>query len=64
MHIHDELVIEADPRVSLDALCEEMGRTPSWAKWLILQAAGYVTNFTKRTESVGSLVGLLPVKLL
>ena len=63
MHIHDEVVIEAAPRVSLDALCEEMGRTPSWAKGMILQAAGYVTNFTKRTESVGSLVGLLPVKL-
>jgi hypothetical protein len=29
MHIHDELVIEADPRVSLAALCEQMGRVPS-----------------------------------
>lgn len=28
MHIHDELVIEADPRMSLDAVCEQMGRTP------------------------------------
>ena len=33
MHIHDELVIEADPKVSLDAICEQMGRTPPWAKW-------------------------------
>ena len=32
MHIHDELVIEADPRMSLDAVCEQMGRTPPWAK--------------------------------
>ena len=29
MHIHDELVIEANPRISLDAVCEQMGRTPS-----------------------------------
>ena len=48
MHIHDELVIEADPRVSLEALCEQMGRTPPWAKGLILQAAGYVTEFYKK----------------
>jgi len=48
MHIHDELVIEADPRVSLETLCEQMGRTPPWAKGLILQAAGYVTGFYKK----------------
>ena len=24
----DELIIECDPRVSLDAVCEQMGRTP------------------------------------
>ena len=48
MHIHDELVIEADPRVSLEALCEQMGRTPPWAEGLILQAAGYVTKFYKK----------------
>jgi len=48
MHIHDELVIEADPRVSLDALCEQMGRTPPWAKGLKLRADGYVTPFYKK----------------
>jgi DNA polymerase len=48
MHIHDELVIEADPRVSLEALCEQMGRTPPWAEGLILQAAGYITEFYKK----------------
>ena len=26
MHIHDEVVIEADPIMSLDAVCEQMGR--------------------------------------
>ena len=48
MHIHDELVIEADRRMSLDAVCEQMGRTPPWAKELILRADGYETDFYKK----------------
>lgn len=48
MHIHDELVIEADPRMSLDVLCEQMGRTPPWAKGLKLHADGYTTPFYKK----------------
>lgn len=48
MHIHDELVIEADPKVSLDAICEQMGRTPPWAKGLKLRADGYVTEFYRK----------------
>ena len=49
MHIHDELVIEADPRMSLDAVCEQMGRTPPWAKGLLLRADGYATPFYKKS---------------
>ena len=48
MHIHDELVIEADPRMSLDALCEQMVRTPPWTPGLKLRADGYVTDFYKK----------------
>lgn len=48
MHIHDEVVIEADPRVSLDALCEQMGRTPPWAEGLILTASGYISPYYKK----------------
>ena len=48
MHIHDELVIEAEPRMSLDAVCEQMGRTPPWAKGLLLRADGYATPFYKK----------------
>lgn len=48
MHVHDEVVIEADPRMSLKAVCEQMGRTPSWAKGLLLRADGYETNFYKK----------------
>ena len=48
MHIHDEVVIEADRRMSLRAVCEQMGRTPPWAKGLRLRADGYETDFYKK----------------
>lgn len=47
-HVHDEIIIEADPKVSLEAICEQMGRTPSWADGLILRADGYETPFYKK----------------
>jgi len=31
MHIHDEIVIEADPRMSVDVICNQMVRLPTWA---------------------------------
>ena len=42
-YVHDEVTIEADPAVSLDEICEQMGRTPPWAEGLILRADGYIT---------------------
>jgi len=48
MHIHDEVVIEADPRMNLDAVCDQMGRTPPWASGLQLRADGYETDFYKK----------------
>ena len=48
MHIHDEVVIEADRRMSLQAVCEQMGRTPPWASGLQLRADGYETDFYKK----------------
>lgn len=48
MHIHDEVVIEADPSMSLASVCEQMGRTPPWAKGLQLRADGYETDFYKK----------------
>ena len=47
-HVHDEVIIEADPKVSLEAICEQMGRTPPWAEGLILRADGYETPFYKK----------------
>lgn len=48
MHIHDEVVIEADRRMSLQAVCDQMGRTPPWASGLQLRADGYETDFYKK----------------
>lgn len=48
MHIHDELVIEADPDMSLEAVCQQMSRTPPWAKGLLLCADGYATPFYRK----------------
>lgn len=47
-HVHDELIIECSVDVSLDAICEQMGRTPPWIKGLNLRADGYETMFYKK----------------
>lgn len=47
-HVHDEIIIEADPRMSLQAVCEQMGRTPPWAKGLILRADGFEAQFYQK----------------
>lgn len=47
-HVHDEVIIEADTRMSLDAVCQQMGRTPPWAEGLLLRADGYECNFYKK----------------
>ena len=47
-HVHDELIIECSPGVSLEAVCGQMGRTPPWAEGLLLRADGYVTPFYKK----------------
>ena len=47
-HVHDEVIIEADPGISLEAVCERMGRTPPWAQGLLLRADGYATPFYKK----------------
>ena len=44
-HVHDELIIECSMGVSLDAICEQMGRTPAWIPGLLLRADGYDCSF-------------------
>lgn len=47
-HVHDEIIIEADRRMSLPAVCEQMGRTPPWARGLRLRADGYECMFYQK----------------
>ena len=47
-HVHDEIIIEADPGMSLDAVCEQMARVPEWANGLLLRADGYTCDFYKK----------------
>ena len=47
-HVHDELIIECDRDVSVDAICEQMGRTPPWAERLLLRADGYECEFYQK----------------
>lgn len=47
-HVHDELIIEADLKMSLEILCEQMARVPPWAEGLLLRADGYVCDFYRK----------------
>jgi DNA polymerase len=45
MHIHDEVVIEAPKAMEVDEVGRTMSIVPLWADGLILDAAGYETEF-------------------
>lgn len=47
-HVHDEIIIEADSRMSLEVVCEQMARVPKWAEGLLLRADGYTCDFYKK----------------
>ena len=47
-HVHDELIIECRKDVSVDAICQQMARTPPWAEGLILRADGYECEFYQK----------------
>ncbi len=48
MHIHDELVIEARPQLTAEAVCGQMSLSPQWAKGLLLRADGYETDYYRK----------------
>lgn len=48
MHIHDEIVIEAEKEISTEAICEQMSLIPPWAKGLLLRAEGYECDFYQK----------------
>lgn len=48
MHVHDELVIEADANTNVGFVCSQMCITPPWCVGLKLHADGYETKFYKK----------------
>jgi len=48
MHIHDEIIIEAEKHITVDEICKIMCQTPPWSKGLQLRAEGFEGNFYKK----------------
>jgi len=48
MHIHDEIVIEAENHITTEDICKQIVQPPSWAKGLQLRADGYDCTFYKK----------------
>ena len=47
-HVHDELIIECRPEVSLEAVCSQMSRSPDWMPDILIRGDGYETPFYKK----------------
>lgn len=47
-HIHDEIILECPEGTKLEEICQQMARTPDWAKGLLLRADGYECSFYKK----------------
>ena len=48
-HVHDELIIECSPGVSLDAVCAQMSRSPDWMPDILIRGDGYETSFYQKS---------------
>ena len=47
-HVHDEIILECPKDTKLEEICQQMARTPDWAKGLLLRADGYECQFYKK----------------
>ena len=47
-HIHDEVIIEAEPEDSAEEVCRIMSEVPEWATGLLLKADGYECKFYQK----------------
>lgn len=49
MHVHDEMIVETgQPEKALSDMLKIMGKPPVWAPGLVLEGAGYVTQYYKK----------------
>ena len=47
-HVHDEVIIECSPEVSVQSLCDIMSRSPDWMPGILIRGDGYQCNFYKK----------------
>ncbi len=47
-HVHDEVIIEADPEVTVDQVVSQMTALPGWAQGLPVDAEGYEGQFYRK----------------
>jgi DNA polymerase len=47
-HVHDEVIVEANPEDSVEEVCRIMGESPPWAEGLLLRADGYECDFYRK----------------
>ena len=40
-HVHDELILETAPSVTVEEISQKMSMAPPWAEGLLLRADGY-----------------------
>ena len=47
-HVHDEIIVEAPKGTAYSDICSVMGKTPPWAKGILLRADGYECEFYRK----------------
>ena len=47
-HVHDELILEADPETTVEEIALKMAICPPWAKGLLLRADGFITDYYRK----------------
>ena len=47
-HVHDEVIIECSPEVSVQSLCNIMSRSPDWMPGILIRGDGYQCDFYQK----------------
>ena len=47
-HVHDEVIIECSPEVSVQSLCDIMSRSPDWMPGILIRGDGYQCDFYQK----------------
>ena len=47
-HVHDEVIIECGPEVSVQSLCDIMSRSPDWMPGILIRGDGYQCDFYQK----------------